>query len=54
MHTSVKTSSGIKLQLKALVDLGCTHTIIDKQLVTRFVPLELEINKHTNKLTQQS
>jgi len=29
----VKTKNGKKLKIKALVDSGCTHTVIDKQLV---------------------
>ena len=76
MHTSVKTLNRKKLQLKVLVDSGCTHTGIEKQLVkeriktepidrsfevfnadgtknrevTRFVLLELEINRHTKRI----
>ena len=30
---NVKTKNGKKLKVKALVDSGCTHTGIDKQLV---------------------
>jgi len=33
MYTNVKTRSGKNLKVKALVDSGCTHTGIDKQLV---------------------
>ena len=33
MHTNIKTKNGKELQLQALVDSGCTHTRIDKQLV---------------------
>ena len=33
MYTNIKTSNRKKLWLKALVDSGCTHTGIDKQLV---------------------
>ena len=33
MYTNVKISNRRKLWLKALVDSGCTHTGIDKQLV---------------------
>ena len=33
MQTNVKTFNGKELWLKALVDSGCTHTGIDKQLV---------------------
>ena len=71
MQTNIKTKNGKELWLQALVDLGCTHTGIDEQLikeeriktepidrsfkvfnadgtkngeVTRFVPLEVEIN----------
>ena len=29
----MKTKNGKKLKIKALVDSGCTHTVIDKQLV---------------------
>jgi len=31
----VKTKNGKNLQVKALVDSGCTHTEIDKQLVKK-------------------
>jgi len=77
MYTNIKISNRKKLQLKALVDLGCTHIGIGKQLVkkqriktepmdksfkvfnvdrtkngevTRFALLELEINKHIEKI----
>ena len=77
MCTNVKISNEKKLQLKALVNLECTYTAINKQLVkkeqiktepmdrsfevfntdktkngevTRFKPLELEINRHTEKI----
>ena len=33
MQADVKTKNGKKLKVKALVDSGCTHTGIDKQLV---------------------
>jgi len=33
MQINVKTFNGKELWLKALVDSGCTHTGIDKQLV---------------------
>ena len=33
MCTNAKTSNRNKLQLKVLVDSGCIHTGIDKQLV---------------------
>ena len=73
MQTNIKTKNGKELQLQALVDLGCTHTGIDEQLVkeekiktepmkkffkvfntdgtengevTRFAPLEVEIDRH--------
>ena len=69
--------NGKKLEVKALVDLGCTHTGIDEQLVkdkkiptkpinfsfevfnadgtkngevTKVVPLEIKINRHTEQL----
>ena len=35
MHTNIKTKNGKKLQLQALVDSGCTHTGINKQLVKK-------------------
>jgi len=35
MYTNIKTKNGKELQLQALVDLGCTHTGIDKQLVKK-------------------
>jgi len=33
MQANVKTKNSKKLKVKALVDSGCTHTGIDKQLV---------------------
>jgi len=33
VQVNVKTKNGKKLKVKALVDSGCTHTGIDKQLV---------------------
>jgi len=33
MQANIKTKNGKKLEVKALVDSGCTHTGIDKQLV---------------------
>ena len=33
MQANVKTKNGKKLKVKALVDSGCTHTGINKQLV---------------------
>ena len=33
MQVNVKTENSKKLKVKALVDCGCTHTVIDKQLV---------------------
>ena len=33
MQANVKTKNGKKLEVKALVDSGCTYTGIDKQLV---------------------
>ena len=33
MQANVKTKNGKKLEVKALVDSGCTHTGIDEQLV---------------------
>jgi len=33
MQANVETRNGKKLKAKALVDLGCTHTGIDEQLV---------------------
>ena len=33
MQANVKTKNSKKLKVKALVDSGCTHTVIDKQLV---------------------
>ena len=33
MQAQVKTKNGKNLKVKALVDSGCTHTEIDKQLV---------------------
>ena len=77
MQANIKTKNGKKLEVKALVDSGCTHTGIDEQLVkdkkistkpinfsfkvfnadstkngevTKVVPLEIEINRHTEQL----
>jgi len=33
VQANVKTENGKKLKVKTLVDSGCTHTRIDKQLV---------------------
>ena len=33
MQANIKTENRKKLEVKALVDLGCTHTGINKQLV---------------------
>ena len=33
MQANVKTKNGKKLEVKALIDSGCTHTGINKQLV---------------------
>ena len=33
MQANIKTKNGKKLEVKVLVDSGCTHTEIDKQLV---------------------
>ena len=33
MQANIKTKNRKKLEVKALVDSGCTHTGIDKQLV---------------------
>jgi len=33
MQANIKTKNGRKLEVKVLVDSGCTHTGIDKQLV---------------------
>jgi len=33
VQAEVKTKNGKNLKVKALVDFGCTHTGIDKQLV---------------------
>ena len=33
MHPNIKTKNGKELQLQALVDSGCIHTGINKQLV---------------------
>jgi len=33
VQANVKTKNGRKLEVKALVDSGCTHTEIDEQLV---------------------
>ena len=73
MQTNIKTRNGKELRLQALVDSGCIHTGINKQLVkeekiktkpmdrsfkvfntdrtknrevTKFVPLEVEIDRH--------
>ena len=73
MQTNIKTKNRKELWLQALVDLECTYTRIDEQLikeerikmepmnrsfevfntngtkngeVTRFVPLEVEIDGH--------
>ena len=35
MHTNINTTSGKRLWLKTLVDLGCIHTGIDKKLVKK-------------------
>ena len=35
MYINVKISNGKKLQLKTLINLECTHTGIDKQLVKK-------------------
>jgi len=35
MQTNIKTKTRKELQLQALVDFGCTHTEIDKQLVKK-------------------
>ena len=77
MQTNIKTKNGKELQLQVLVDLGCTHTGIDEQLVkekriktepmdksfevfnadrtkngkvTRFAPLEVEINRYKEQI----
>ena len=77
MQANIKTRNRKKLQVKALVDSGCTHTGIDEQLVknkkiptkplnfsfevfnadgtknrevTKVVPLEIEIDGHTEQL----
>ena len=77
MCINVKISNRNKLQFKVLVNLECTHTEINKQLVkgewietepmdglfkvfntdgtkngkmTRFVLLELEINRHIKRI----
>jgi len=77
VQAKIKMKNGKKLDLKALVDLGCTHTGIDEQLVknkkiltkhinfsfevfntdnikngevTKVVPLEIEIDGHTEQL----
>ena len=73
MQTNIKTKNRKELWLQVLIDLRCTHTGIDEQLVkeerikmepmdrsfevfnadetkngevTRFAPLEVEINRH--------
>ena len=33
MHTNIKTKNRKELQVQVLVDSGCTHTGINKQLV---------------------
>ena len=33
VQANIKTKNGKKLEVKVLVDSGCTHTEIDKQLV---------------------
>ena len=33
MQANIKTKNGKKLEVKALVDSGCTHTEINEQLV---------------------
>ena len=33
MQADIKTKNSKKIKMKALVDSGCTHTEIDKQLV---------------------
>ena len=80
MCTNMKTENRKELWLKALVNSGCIHIGINKQLVKKeqiktdslsrsfevfnidrtknreviwFVLLELEINRHMGKLTQQ-
>jgi len=35
MQTNIKIKTGKKLQLQVLVDSGCTHTRINKQLVKK-------------------
>jgi len=35
MHTNIKTKNRKELWLQALVDSGCTHTGIDKQLIKK-------------------
>ena len=35
MQANVKTKNGKKLKVKVLVDSGCTHTRINKQLVKK-------------------
>jgi len=77
VQANIKTKNGKKLEVKALVDSGCTHTGINEQLVkdkkilmksinfsfevfnadsakngevTKVVPLEIEINGHTEQL----
>ena len=35
MHTNIKTKNGKELLLQALVDSGCIHTGINKQLVKK-------------------
>jgi len=77
IQANIKTKNRKKLEVKALVDSGCTHIEINKQLVkdkkiptkpiefsfevfnangtknrevTKMVPLEIEINGHTEQL----
>ena len=77
MQANIKTKNRKKLEVKVLVDSGCTYTGINEQLVkdkkiptkpinflfevfnadstkngevTKVVPLEIEINRHTEQL----
>jgi len=77
VQANIKTKNGKKLEVKALVNSGCTHTGIDEQLVkdkkiptkpinfsfevfnadgtknrevTKMVPLEIKIDRHTEQL----
>ena len=45
MQANIETRNRKKLKIKALVDLGCTHTRIDEQLVKK----QKDTNK-TNKI----